>query len=102
MARDHSDGDDGAKAPPEVVFLKRLVTALAFVMGFGMIAIVALLWIRLGSGAVLPDLPDTITLPDGATAQAVTFARDFVVVVTDAGEVLLFDRQGALRDRVTP
>ena len=102
MAQDHSDADDGAKAAPEVVFLKRLVTALAFVMGFGMIAIVALLWIRLGSGPMLPDLPASITLPDGATANAVTFARDYIVVVTDAGEVLLFDRNGALRDRITP
>ena len=33
---------------------------------------------------------------------AVTFARDWVVVVTETGEVLLYDRQGRMRDRVQP
>ena len=70
-------------------------------MGLGMIAIVALLWLRLGQ-PTLPDLPEGMALPDGAQAQAVTFARDWIVVVTDAGEVLLYDRSGALRDRVQP
>lgn len=86
---------------PELRLLRWLVTGLALVMGLGMIAIVALLWIRLGQ-PVLPDLPPAITLPDGARAEAVTFARDWIVVVTDAGAVLLYDRSGALRDRVQP
>ncbi len=86
---------------PELRLLRWLVTGLALVMGLGMIAIVALLWIRLGQ-PVLPDLPEAITLPPGAGPQAVTFARDWIVVVTDAGEVLLYDRSGALRDRVQP
>lgn len=86
---------------PELRLLRWLVTGLALVMGLGMIAIVALLWMRLGQ-PVLPDLPDAITLPDGAQPEAVTFARDWIVVVTDAGEVLLYDRSGALRDRVQP
>lgn len=86
---------------PELRLLRWLVTGLALVMGLGMIAIVALLWLRLGQ-PMLPDLPDAISLPDGAQAEAVTFARDWIVVVTDAGEVLLYDRSGALRDRVQP
>ncbi len=86
---------------PELRLLRWLVTGLALVMGLGMIAIVALLWIRF-SQPVLPGLPDAITLPEGAQAQAVTFARDWTVVVTHAGEVLLYDRSGALRDRVQP
>ena len=86
---------------PELRLLRWLVTGLALVMGLGMIAIVALLWLRLGQ-PTLPDLPDAIALPDGAQAQAVTFARDWIVVVTDAGEVMLFDRSGALRDRLQP
>lgn len=102
MADDHSDWRETAKAVPELGFLRRLVTGLTLVMGFGMIAIVALLWVRLGTPAALPDLPDTIRLPEGATPAAVTFARDWIVVVTDAGEVLLYDRAGALKDRVQP
>ncbi len=81
--------------------LRWLVTGLAAVMGLGMIAVVALLWIRLGQ-PMLPDLPDAITLPAGSRAEAVTFARDWIVVVTDAGEVLLYDRSGALKDRIQP
>ncbi|SNR57122.1 hypothetical protein SAMN06265378_109117 [Paracoccus sediminis] len=86
---------------PELRLLRWLVTGLALVMGLGMIAIVALLWIRLGQ-PVLPDLPDAIALPGNASPDAVTFARNWIVVVTDAGEVLLYDRSGALRDRVQP
>ncbi|WP_255330668.1 DUF6476 family protein [Paracoccus albicereus] len=87
--------------PAEVRFLKWLVTGLAAVMGGGMIALVALMWVRLGQPS-LPQLPDTIILPEGASADAVTFARDWIVVVTDAGEVLLYDREGRLQDSVQP
>lgn len=82
-------------------WLRVLVTSLAAVMGIGVLAIAALLWLRL-SEVPLPELPPGIALPDGARAEAVTFARDWIVVVTDAGEVLLYDRQGRLRDRVQP
>ena len=86
---------------PELRLLRLLVVGLAAVMALGMIAIVALLWVRLGQ-PVLPELPGSITLPDGAAVEAVTFARDWIVVVTDAGEVLLFDRLGQLRDSLQP
>lgn len=82
-------------------YLRALVTSLAVVMGLGMVAIVAILWIRLGQ-APLPELPETITLPDGASAEAVTFARDWIVVVTKAGEILLYDRSGKLVDNLAP
>ncbi|MBU2958748.1 DUF6476 family protein [Paracoccus sp. 1_MG-2023] len=101
MRDDDTDWKDAAKAVPELRWLKTLVTGLTLVMGLGMIAVVAMLWMRLQEPS-LPALPETIALPDGATADAVTFARDWIVVVTDAGEVLLFDRDGALRDRVRP
>jgi hypothetical protein len=65
------------------------------------LAVVAILWLRLASPP-LPQLPDRIALPQGATPAAVTFARDWTVVVTETGEVLLYDRQGKLRDSVTP
>lgn len=101
MAQDEGNWKDVAKSVPELRLLKTLVTGLALVMGLGMIAIVALLWFRLGQ-PVLPELPANIALPEGAQAEAVTFARNWIVVVTDAGEVLLFDRGGALKDRVQP
>lgn len=86
-------------------WLRRLVTALAVVMGLGILAVAAVLWVRLGPGsqpapAALPVLPAQIALPQGARAEAVTFARDWLIVVTDSGEVLLFDRDGALRQRI--
>ena len=101
MDKDDSDWKTAAKAVPELRLLRWLVTGLALVMGLGMIAIVALLWIRF-SQPVLPELPAAITLPEGAQAEAVTFARDWIVVVTDAGAVLLYDRSGALRDQIQP
>ena len=101
MGGDDSDWKTAAKAVPELRLLRWLVTGLALVMGLGMIALVALLWMRLGQ-PMLPDLPDAVALPEGATAQAVTFARDWIVVVTETGEVLLYDRRGQLRDRVAP
>lgn len=101
MTEDDSDWKKAAKVVPELRFLKTLVTGLSLVMGLGMIAIVALLWMRLGQ-PVLPSLPPNITLPDGTTAAAVTFARDWTVVVTEAGEVLLYDRSGVLKDRLQP
>lgn len=86
-------------------WLRHLVTALAVVMGLGILAVAAVLWVRLGPGsqptpAALPMLPAQIALPQGARAEAVTFARDWLIVVTDSGEVLLFDRDGALRQRI--
>lgn len=86
---------------PELAWLRRLVTGLAVVMGLGMVAVAAILWLRL-SQPPLPGLPPGLALPEGASAAAVTFARDWTVVVTDAGEVLLYDRAGALRQRVRP
>lgn len=86
---------------PELAWLRRLVTGLAVVMGLGMVAVAAILWVRLAQPP-LPELPPGLVLPDGTGAAAVTFARDWTVVVTDAGEILLYDRSGALRQRVLP
>ncbi|MDO5706582.1 MAG: DUF6476 family protein [Paracoccus sp. (in: a-proteobacteria)] len=102
MAEDHNDWRETAKAVPELGFLRALVTALSVVMGLGMIAIVAILWMRLGAAAPLPELPENITLPQNETPAAITFARDWIVVVTGSGQVLLYDRAGALRQQVQP
>ncbi|WP_410217293.1 DUF6476 family protein [Paracoccus sp. (in: a-proteobacteria)] len=99
MADDDTEWKAAAKAVPELRFLKTLVTGLTLVMGLGMIAVVALLWLRL-SQPVLPELPAAITLPQGASAQTIAFARDRIVVLTDADEVLVYDRSGALVGQV--
>ena len=85
---------------PELAWLRRLVTALALVMMLGIAVVAATLWLRLSPP--LPELPAAITLPNGETAAAVTFARDWTVVVTGRGNILLFDRGGRLRQSVTP
>lgn len=100
MARDDRAGDGPAEVP-ELAWLRRLVTGLALAMGLGMVAVAAILWVRL-SQPPLPELPPGLALPPGASAAAVTFARDWTVVVTGAGEVLLYDRAGRLRQRVLP
>ena len=76
-----------------------MVTGLALAMGVGILSLVAILWLRL-SQPPLPVLPEGVALPAGARAAAVTFARDWTVVVTEAGEVLVYDRAGKLRQQV--
>lgn len=64
------------------------------VMIVGLLTIVGLLVTRLGGSERLPTLPDSVILPEGAAPAAVTFARDWLVVVTDAGEILLYGPEG--------
>ncbi|WP_318013721.1 DUF6476 family protein [Paracoccus sp. DMF] len=101
MARDDRADAGPEEALPMLRWLRLLVTSLAVVMGLGVLVIAALLWLRL-SEAPLPDLPESVALPEGAKPAAVTFARDWLVVVTETGEVLLYDRQGKLRERLQP
>ncbi len=70
-------------------------------MVLGIAAIAAILWLRL-SAPPLPRLPAQIALPQGEAVQALTFARDFTVVVTESGRVLVYDPSGALRQDVRP
>ena len=86
---------------PEIRFLKILVTVLTATMIAGLVTIVAILVIRLPGQAPMPDLPERITLPKGAEARAVTYARDYTLVVTDQGEVLVYAPDGALK-RIVP
>ncbi|MFT3689078.1 DUF6476 family protein [Paenirhodobacter sp.] len=81
---------------PEVRFLKMLVTALAVTMILGLVTIVGLLVTRLRTAPPLPVLPEVIRLPEGARVEALTFARGHTVVVTTAGEVLIYRADGTL------
>jgi hypothetical protein len=86
--------------PPEVRFLKILVTALAGTMIVGLVTIIGLLVTRLPGAGKLPVLPEAIQLPAGSRAETVTFGKGFTVVVTDAGRVLVYRRDGSLAQDV--
>jgi hypothetical protein len=44
----------------------------------------------------MPELPASIALPEGARPAAITFAREFTLVVTEAGAVLVYRPDGTL------
>lgn len=75
-------------------FLKVLVTTLMVVMIVGLVTIVGVLVTRLGTSAPLPVLPASVVLPEGARPVAITFARDWLVVVTDDARVLVYPASG--------
>lgn len=83
-------------------FLRILVTVLAGTMIAGLLTIIALIVIRFPAAMEpRPVLPDTIALPEGARAEAVTMGRGWIGVVTDDGHFLIFDAgTGALRQTV--
>ena len=73
-----------------------LVTILTAVMIAGLLAIVAGIVISYRNARA--PLPEAITLPDGSTATAYTQGSDWYAVVTEADEILIFDRaSGELR-----
>ena len=89
-------------SPATLKFLARLVTVLTATMIVGVLVIVGLLVTRLQQdGTPYPALPDRITLPEGATARAVTLGADWYAVVTADDRILIFDRaSGEIRQTV--
>ena len=88
-----------AREPANVRFLRRLVTVLTAVMILGVTSVVVLMAVRLNVPPP-PRLPAEITLPEGVAAHAVTFGPGWYAVVTQAGEILVFDAaDGTLRQR---
>ena len=86
--------------PASLVWLEGLVIVLMVTMILGVIAVVWLLVTRMPDANALP-LPETIALPQGAKAQAVTVGPDWFAVVTTEGRILVYDRiTGALRQEV--
>jgi hypothetical protein len=104
-----SDGPNApaAEAPlPELKFLKTLVTVLAATMIVGLIAVIALLVIRLGpQNAASPTaalaLPESVTLPEGAVAQSISLSDGRIVVLTRDDQVFVYDAAGALLGATT-
>ncbi|NBR52460.1 MAG: hypothetical protein EBT91_03210 [Rhodobacteraceae bacterium] len=91
---------DNGSLPPQLIFLKRLVTALGVVMIAGFLVLIAALVIRLNADPL--PLPDRITLPEGVTATAFTQGTDWFAVVTSDNRILIYDRTtSALRQEVS-
>lgn len=90
-------------SPATLKFLARLVTVLTATMIIGVLVITGLLVTRLQrADTPAPALPAEITLPDGATARAVTMGGDWYAVVTGDDRILIFDRpSGEIRQTVT-
>lgn len=82
-----ADGD----VVPSLKWLRWLVTTLMVVMIAGFIVLIALLVTRF-PGAATVDLPDAIALPDGTVPVAFTQTVEWWAVVTEANEILIFDR----------
>ncbi|NNE87441.1 MAG: hypothetical protein HKN27_05135 [Silicimonas sp.] len=95
------DMEDG-QAPDEktVRYLKALVTILTVTMILGFLTIVALFVMRF-SAMNRAELPDQITLPEGARASAFTQGDDWFAIVTEDDEILIFGKTtGNLRQRI--
>ncbi len=92
--------NDDAPLPPDLRFLKTLVTVLTSVMILGVITIVALLVIRLNdnSGAVLVH-PESFDLPPGIAATGYSIWNGHAVIVGDDGLIRVYRiSDGELRD----
>lgn len=86
--------------PANLKFLRQLITVLTVVMIGGLVVVVGLLVTRFyGSG---PEMPASITLPDGTTATAFTRGSDWYAVVTSDDKILIFDAlTGQLKQEIS-
>lgn len=66
----------------------------------GVITVVGLLVTRMPDASSAPALPDTITLPKGTTALAVTLGTGWFTVVTSEQKLLVFTTDGVLRQEI--
>ncbi|MEM6303306.1 MAG: DUF6476 family protein [Pseudomonadota bacterium] len=90
---------DNFVEPPNLRFLRRLVTVLTAVMICGLLVIIGLFVTRLS--APTPVAPETLELPEGVTARAFTTGPDWYAVVTTDDQILIFNRStGTLRQTV--
>ncbi|AHD10331.1 hypothetical protein PhaeoP75_02631 [Phaeobacter gallaeciensis] len=77
-----------------------MVTTLTVIMICGFLVVLTLLVIRLSASG--PNLPETVSLPDGVSARAVTFGDGWIAVVTDEDEILILNNlSGTIEQRVT-
>jgi hypothetical protein len=98
------DMDQDPPLPGSLRVLKWLVILLTLSMIGGVITIVAVIVTRMPSAlSTTPELPASITLPEGLTAGAVTFGKGFVAIVasgTEGERILVYAPDGRLRQDV--
>lgn len=97
-----TDTPPPAPLPPGVRLLQWLVIGLTITLIVGVIVTVAAVVTRMpGRAPAIVALPDNVTLPNGATASAVTFGPGWYAVVTTDNRILIFDRaSGTMRQEV--
>ncbi|MBL9072463.1 DUF6476 family protein [Tabrizicola sp.] len=95
------DAPDAA-LPPSLRLLKWLVILLTLSMIGGVITVVWLIVTRMPAtfAPATPVVPETVVLPEGRTAAAVTFGRGWIAVVTTDDRILIFGADGSLRQEV--
>jgi len=95
------DAPEREALPPGLRLLKGLVIGLTLTMIGGVITVVAVVVTRMPQAmAQGPVLPDALILPPGAVAQAVTAGQGWFAVVTTDDRILIFGRDGALRQEI--
>lgn len=88
--------------PPSLRLLKWLVIVLTLTMIGGVITVVALIVTRMPQAltAAGPRLPSELVLPAGVQASAVTFGSGWIAVVTKDDRILIFSKDGQLRQEL--
>ncbi len=68
----------------------------------GVITVVGLIVTRMPQAftATAPSLPEGLALPPGTTPAAITFGTGWIAVVTDQDRILIFGRDGQLRQQI--
>ena len=96
-----ADTPDAEGLPPSLRFLKALVIVLTLTMIGGVITVVWLLVTRMPQPfRATPTLPDSLQLPEGTTAAAVTSGQGWIAVVTTNSHILIFAADGTLRQDI--
>lgn len=90
------------RLPPSLRFLKGLVILLMLTLIVGVITVVSVIVTRMPTSLATADLalPESLALPEGTRAEAFTQGRDWLGVVTEDGRILIFERDGRLRQEV--
>jgi hypothetical protein len=96
-----SDPEEEPRLPPELRFLKFLVTTLMITMIVGVITVVWLLVTRMPNGNAQISLPATLVLPEGVKPLAITQGPGWIGVVTQDSRFLIFRPDGTLRQEIT-
>ncbi|MEY4695601.1 MAG: hypothetical protein RIT14_29 [Pseudomonadota bacterium] len=93
------DAPQGQGLPFSLRALKWLVTVLTVTMIAGVITVVGLLVTRMPDGRA-PVLPESLILPEGTRARAVTTTADSLLVVTEDDRLLIFSRTGQFQREI--